>query len=195
MLDEFTTREAAVLADVPIRVIDKAVEENVLTGIRSITYRGKRRRMLPLHAVPYAAIVKRLTLSLSLAEKRKLARELAGRPTAKMTSDPLEIAPAVSVDVARLIGADMAERASDYAASRDAIIEENPDVLGGTAVIKGTRLSVYALLGRIDGGDTIDAVIEDYPHLDREAIGTAVLYARSHPLVGRPGGKPWKTAA
>ncbi|HEX7857796.1 MAG TPA: DUF433 domain-containing protein [Sphingobium sp.] len=77
----------------------------------------------------------------------------------------------------------------------NALITLTADILGGTPVIKGTRLSVYALLGRIDGGESIDAIIEDYPHLDREVVGTAVLYARDNPLVGHPGGKPWNTPA
>ena len=39
------------------------------------------------------------------------------------------------------------------------------------------------------------AIIEDNPHLSREALETAALYARTHPLVGRPGGRPWAKAA
>ncbi|PZU59280.1 MAG: hypothetical protein DI547_06605 [Sphingobium sp.] len=77
---------------------------------------------------------------------------------------------------------------------RNIHIEQSPDILGGTPVIKGTRVSVYAIRGRLDGGESIDAMIEDYPDLDREAIETALLYARTHPLVGRPGGRPWKKA-
>jgi uncharacterized protein (DUF433 family) len=78
--------------------------------------------------------------------------------------------------------------------TRDIHVEQNPDILGGTPVIKGTRLSVYAIRGRLDGGESIEAIIEDYPNLDREAIETALLYARTHQLVGRPGGHPWKKA-
>lgn len=195
MADAFTTREVAELADVSVRAIDKAVEENVLTGIRSVMSRGKLRRMLPLHAVPYAAIVKRLPMTLGRIEKRNLARALASRSPALMTSEALEIAPAVSVDVPRLVDRDLAERAANYARARDVHIEENPDILGGTPVIKGTRLSVYAVRGRLDGGESIDAIVDDYPSLSREAVTTALLYARTHPLVGRPGGRPWKKAA
>lgn len=195
MTDVFTTREVAELANVPVRAIDKAVEENVLTGIRHVVWRGKKRRMLPLHAVPYAAIVGRLSLTLTRGDKRKLARVLAARSPGSMTIEPLEIAPAVSVDVARLVTRDLAERAVRYARARQEHVEENPDILGGTPVIKGTRLTVYAIQGRLDGGESIDAILEDYPDLSQEAIETAALYARSHPLVGRPAGRPWKKAA
>ena len=54
----------------------------------------------------------------------------------------------VTIDTSELIGADLVERAESYARSREEVIEENPDVLGGTPVIRDTRISVYALLGR-----------------------------------------------
>lgn len=192
MPDEFSAREVAELANVPVRAVDKAIEENVLAGVRRA--RG-RRRVLPLHAVPYAAIVARLPLTLSLATKRDLARTLSKRPAARMTAEPLKIAPAVTVDVPALVGHDLAERAARYSRARERHIEINPDVMGGTPVLRGTRMTVYSVLGRLDGGDRIENILEDNPHLTREAVETAALYARTHPLVGRPGGRPWAKAA
>lgn len=193
MSTSFTAREVAALANVPVRAVDKAIEEKVLLGIRRPGAGG--RRMLPLHAVPYAAIVARLPITLSLATKRNLARTLGGLPAGRMTTEPMEIAPAVTVDIPALVGRDLAERAARYGQSRDDHIELNPDVMGGTPVLRGTRMTVYAVLGRIDGGDSVDDILADNPHLTREAVETAALYARTHPFVGRPGGRPWARAA
>lgn len=193
MPTEFSAREVAELANVPVRAVDKAIEEKVLAGIRSGA-RG-RRRMLPLHAVPYTAIVARLPVTLSLAAKRDLARTLGKRCLDRMTTEPLEIAPAVTVDLSALVGSDLAERAARYGRAREDYIEINPDIMGGTPVLRGTRITVYSLLGRLDGGDSIDDILEDNPHLTRESVETAALYARTHPLVGRPGGRPWAKAA
>lgn len=189
----FSSREVAALADVPVRAVDKAIEEKVLAGIRS-SARG-RRRMLPLHAVPYAAIVARLSVTLTLAAKRDLASALSARTPESMTAEPLEIAPAVTVDLPALVGPDIAERAARYGRARDAHIVTDPDIMGGTPVLRGTRITVHSVLGRLDGGDSIADIAEDYPELTREAIETAALYARTHPLVGRPGGRPWAKAA
>lgn len=194
MPDEFSAREVAELANVPVRTVDKAIEEKVLAGIRRPGARG-RRRMLPLHAVPYAAIVARLSVTLSLAAKRDLVRTLSKRPAARMTTEPLKIAPAVTIDVPTLVGRDLAERAARYSRARKTHIEVDSDVMGGTPVLRGTRMTVYSVLGRLDGGDSIDDILEDNPHLTREAVETAALYARTHPLVGRPGGRPWAKAA
>jgi len=189
MPNEFSAREVAELADVPLRAVDKAIEEKVLAGIRT-GGRG-RRRMLPLHAVPYAAIVARLPVTLSLAAKRDLARKLDELPASRMTAGPLEIAPAVTVDVPALVGSDLAERAVRYGRAREDHIEIDPDIMGGTPVLRGTRMTVYSVLGRLDGGDSVDDIVEDNPRLTAEAVETAAFYARTHPLVGRPGGRPW----
>ena len=194
MTDNFTTREVAELANVPVRAVDKAIEEKVLTGIRGGGARGKR-QMLPLHAVPYAAIVSKLSVTLSREAKRNLAKTLGGRPASRMTSEPLDLEPSLTVDVPTLVGGDLAERAARYGRAREDHIEENADIMGGTPVIRGTRMTVYSVLGRLDHGDSIGDILDDNPHLSREAVETAALYARTHPLRGRPGGRPWAKAA
>ncbi|UYN97226.1 MAG: DUF433 domain-containing protein [Enhydrobacter sp.] len=182
------------MADVPVRAVDKAIEEKVLAGIRR---RGmpSRRRLLPLHAVPYAAIIARLPVTLSLSAKRDLANALGKRPVARMTATPLKIASAVTIDVPTLVGRDLAERAARYSRAREQHIEVDPDIMGGTPVLRGTRITVYSVLGRLDGGDSVGDILEDNPHLTREAVETAALYARTHPLLGRPGGRPWARVA
>ncbi len=187
----FTAREVAALANVPVRAVDKALEEKILLGIRT----ANGRRTLPLHAIAYAAIVARLPVTLSLAAKRNLAQTLGELPAGRMTTQALQIAPAVTVDVPALVGHDLGERAARYGQSRDEHIELNPDIAGGTAVLRGTRITVYAILGRIDGGDSVDDILDENPHLTRDAVETAALYARTHPFLGRPGGRPWVNAA
>jgi uncharacterized protein (DUF433 family) len=157
-----------------------AIEEKVLSGIRWPGVRG--RRMLPLSAVPYAAIVARFPITLSLAAKRNLARTLGERQAGRMTTKSLKIAPAVTVDVPALVGRDLTEPAKRYGQSRDDHIEVNPDIMGGTPVLRGTRVTVYSVLGRLDGGDSVENILADYPNLTREAVETATLYARTQPV-------------
>jgi uncharacterized protein (DUF433 family) len=77
------------------------------------------------------------------------------------------------------------------AVKENAFIVVDEEIKGGTPVIRGTRMTVYAVLGRVDHGETIDDILADNPDLTREALEAAINYARSHPLVGRPGGRPW----
>ena len=55
-------------------------------------------------------------------------------------------------------------------------------------------MSVYSVLGRVENGDTVEDILAENPDLARDAIEAAVIYARSHPMVGRPGGRPWAAA-
>jgi uncharacterized protein (DUF433 family) len=76
-------------------------------------------------------------------------------------------------------------------AACDTFITVDQEIMGGTPVIRGTRMTVYSVLGQIDHGDSIDDILGDNPHLTRAAIEAAVIYARTHPFVARPDGRPW----
>ena len=41
-------------------------------------------------------------------------------------------------------------RAERYRAARDALIEVDQEIMGGTAIIRGPRMTVYSVLGRIE---------------------------------------------
>jgi len=186
---ELTVREVAELAEVPIRTVNKAIEEKVIPTKRLRKHR--RPNLLPAQAVAYAAVIDKLDVSLSKASKRRLLDVFGARKAKDMTATPVEIAHAVTLNVPELVGAELGARTDAYLRRRDDVIERNPEILGGTPVVRGTRISVYSLLGRIEHGDTIGGIVEDYSHLTPEIVETAVTYARTHPLVGRPSGRPW----
>jgi uncharacterized protein (DUF433 family) len=192
MQSGLSVREVAGLAEVPLKTVEKAVEERIVTPMKR---KGRKPLALPFCMVPYAAVVGRLDVSLSVEKKRRLFKALEDRSLEDIASEPVEIAPALTVDVGKLIGTDLGARVERYARVRDRIIEKNPDVLGGTAVIRNSRISVYALLGRIENGETVDSIVDDYPEMDKETVETAITYARTHPLVGRPGGRPWASTS
>src|SRR5208337_4373975 len=187
-----TPREVAELSGAPKRVIEKAIEERVLR-VRLRTVRPAR-RMLPVHAVAYAALMAKLDLKLTVTLKKRLASKLAHLRLADIPKARVELAPGVEIDVGRLVG-DAMDRAERYCAARDAWIVIDEEIKGGTPVIRGTRMTVYSVLGRVEHGETIDDILGDNPDLSREAIEAAVTYARTHPLIGRPGGRPWINAA
>jgi len=87
------------------------------------------------------------------------------------------------------------DRAESYRTAPDKFILHDDAIKGGTAIIRGTRMTVYPVLGRIDHGEKVDDVLGDNLDIPSEAIEAAVTYARTHPLVERRGGKPWSDTA
>ena len=50
------------------------------------------------------------------------------------------------------------------------IIHSDPEIMGGTPVFKGTRVPIQTLFDYIEGGDTIEEFLEDFPTVKREKI-------------------------
>jgi len=185
-------REVSELSGTPRHVVEKAIEEGVLR-VRTPT-RGKSRRMLPPHAVVYASLVSKIDLKLTPAHKKRLYERLVRLSPHEMRKARVELTPAVEIDIGRLVG-NVLERAERYREIRDASIVVDERVMGGTPVLRGTRMTVYSVLGRIEHDETVDDILADNFDLTRETIEAAITYARSHPPMGRPSGRPWVDAA
>ena len=56
-------------------------------------------------------------------------------------------------------------------------ITQNPAVMGGKACIRGLRVTVGMVVGQLAAGQSIDALLTDYPYLEREDIMQALRYA------------------
>ncbi len=68
----------------------------------------------------------------------------------------------------------------------DEVIVKDPDVLGGTPIFRGTRVPFQALLDYLEGGETLDEFVDDFPTVTREAAISALEFAKSL-LVGQLG--------
>ena len=49
----------------------------------------------------------------------------------------------------------------------DALIDRNPDILGGIPVFAGTRVPVRILMEHLEAGDRLDEFLDDYPTVSR----------------------------
>jgi uncharacterized protein (DUF433 family) len=68
---------------------------------------------------------------------------------------------------------------------QNAIIKD-VDILGGEPVFRGTRVPFKILIEYLEGGDTLDQFLEQYPSVSRELAIAAMEEARSS-LVSRLG--------
>ena len=56
-------------------------------------------------------------------------------------------------------------------------IIRDPKIMNGKPIIRGTRITVEAILKRLAEGLSVKEILEDYPYLKEEDIKAAILYA------------------
>ena len=56
-------------------------------------------------------------------------------------------------------------------------ITQQPEVMGGKACIRGMRVTVGMVVGQIGAGHSIEAILSDYPYLERDDVMQALRYA------------------
>jgi uncharacterized protein (DUF433 family) len=61
---------------------------------------------------------------------------------------------------------------------RDQVVRSDPDILGGTPVFVGTRVPVRSLFDYLEGGDTLDEFLRQFPSVRREQAIAALDLAR-----------------
>lgn len=69
---------------------------------------------------------------------------------------------------------------------RESVIIRDPETLGGTPVFRGTRVPFQALLDYIEGGETIDAFLDQFPTVNRE-MAVAALESAKESLIAHIG--------
>jgi uncharacterized protein (DUF433 family) len=61
---------------------------------------------------------------------------------------------------------------------QNAIVKDQ-NILGGEPVFRGTRVPFKALIDYLEGGETLDQFLEQYPSVSRELAVAALEEARS----------------
>ena len=59
-----------------------------------------------------------------------------------------------------------------------AAVHSDPDILGGTPVFVGTRVPVQSLFDYLEGGETLDEFLHQFPSVKREQALAALEMAR-----------------
>ena len=62
--------------------------------------------------------------------------------------------------------------------SRKPVVHSDPEIMGGTPVFAGTRVPFQTLLDYIEGGETLDEFLDDFPTVTREQAIAALEQAK-----------------
>nr|WP_240454433.1 DUF433 domain-containing protein [Caulobacter sp. 17J65-9] len=66
------------------------------------------------------------------------------------------------------------------------MVVEDPNILGGAPVVRGTRIPVHDVAAALNAGRSTQEIQAAYSTLNAEQIELARLYASANPQRGRP---------
>lgn len=62
------------------------------------------------------------------------------------------------------------------------VIQNNLEIMGGTPVFKGTRVPVQTFFDYIEGDETIEAFLDDFPTVKKEQVIQLLEYLKKQAL-------------
>ncbi|TCN17991.1 uncharacterized protein (DUF433 family) [Sinorhizobium americanum] len=181
--------EAAVVSRVSLRDVNRVIDEHILPEAFVSLDNGRHVLAAACSLITfYFESARRLT-----SEERLFAIRTAEARLAKVRTLPWSALlredwtvhhEFLTIDLMPFMrGA--SERLDDLAAARENVTS-SPDILGGTPVIRATRIPVYDVATSVAAGHSTERIVEAWPSLDAEKIRLASIYAEANPLRGRP---------
>ena len=192
--DMLKPTEAAVVARVALRDVNRVIDERILPGGLFSVDEGRRVAAAACALISfYVDSAKRLTAEERLSVIRDIGARLhrARARAAPVEEDWIVRNGFLTIDLAPFVRR-ASERMARLAAARDMVVSD-PAVLGGTPVVRGTRVPVHDVAASMAAGLPMDRILAAYPLLDAARIELAAMYAEANPTRGRPrvsGGLP-----
>lgn len=186
--------EAAVVSGVELNIVNHAIDRMLP---RRLVQRGRGRgRGVSAEACFYIAFYHGSAKKLTPEERlyaiqvvsERADEPMGAAPWKKLVRHCLVHHEYLNIDLKPFLTATHA-RWDRYFAAREAVTS-TADVLGGTPVIKGTRVPVHDVAASVTANVPPARILEAYPSLTQEQVELASLYARANPLKGRPPERP-----
>jgi uncharacterized protein (DUF433 family) len=186
-----SVNEAAFVSGVSRHAVNQAIDRGEIRTLPRMRYETDASgrtvgvaELIYLHVADY----------LSTKGRRTVYKRLM-----RVTVDLESVPPTIELDggVRLDITASVAEiRAKLDEVSRiKRMVEENPEIRGGEAVFRGTRIPVQMIADFVKQGIPAEEILEDYPALTPESLEVATRYVELYPRRGRPRQAPWRAQA
>ena len=183
-VQEFTAAEASWVTGLSVKAVNKAIEDAAVP-VRTVRTGGLRQRRLSYASLVCLQLHAEGLNRLPLRMRREVFRRVQRQPQEKQ----LRYTEALIVDVE---GAKAKMNAKVQELERAAsMIHSNPEIMAGTPVFRGTRVPVYVIAELLEGGTSINEIVEGYPSITEEMANHTRVYAATHPKRGRPPVQPW----
>lgn len=182
-IENLTTSEAAIAAGVTVAKINRMIDKRILP---KMLYKASQSRTVRKDACLWIAFYFETEDVLTSGARVKAMRNAMAHNHSwtELRHCKFEESRTVQVLLSS-IWDDVDRRLSELRKAQELVIED-PEVLRGTPVIRGTRIPVYDVASLVDAGTQLEELREIYPKLTRSQIELAAIYAKANPQRGRP---------
>jgi len=175
-----TPREAASVTQVSLKQVNAIIDSGILA--KTVVTKDRERRITKTGLL-YLKLVFDTSEMLTREGRERVIRMLEESPRRQVFQEN-----GVRVDV-RAFRSAVNEGLSRLRQARG-LVARDPDILGGTTCIKGTRIPVHDVAALVAAKESMAAIRRAYPRLSKAQIELAALYAEAYPRRGRPRRKP-----
>lgn len=182
-----TPTEAAVVSHVSVRNVNRAIDEKLLPENLFAVGRDGARQVSAdacIFISFYFEAANRLTSEERLRIIATASKQLPEAQVCTLEKEWIIRQEFLAIDLAPFLRS-ARQRLEKLSAARELVVED-PEILSGTPVIRGTRVPAYDIAALAAAGEPTDRILEDYPSITAEAVELATLYAEANPLQGRP---------
>jgi len=186
--DNLTAAEAAIAAGVTVSDVNRVIDRKILPGG---LYSTTEIRTVRKEACLFIAFYYETAEWLTSAARLKAIRDSFVHDYSWLELRECKIEESRSVWISwSHIWEDVDRRFKELEEARRMVVED-PEILQGTPVIRGTRIPVYDVASLVDSETSIEELSELYPRLNREQFALASIYAKANPQRGRPKRRPF----
>jgi uncharacterized protein (DUF433 family) len=183
---KYTAAEASALTTLPIRTVRRLMDRRLVRPRRQRAGRSVQ-RVLSRGQLVYLRLEAEGLSLLPIAARRKIAKQIEIDPEIDVVS--VSEGRAVQIHV-KNFREELDERLKRLARAESFVVED-PEIMRGTPVYRGTRIPVDLVADMLKQGATVEEILDGYPGLDREKVELAPLYVQAFPHRGRPPVRPW----
>jgi uncharacterized protein (DUF433 family) len=183
---KYTAAEASAVTRLPIRTVRKLMDRQVIRARRLRSGRSVQ-RLLSREQLVYLRLEAEGLALLPVAARRRIAKQIETEPEIDVISVSEGQALLIQVKPVRRELDEMLKRLERVAS----LVVEDPEIMRGTPVYRGTRIPVDLVADMLKQGTTVEEILDGYPTLDREKVELAPLYVEAFPHRGRPPVRPW----
>lgn len=182
VLGRLTTSEAAVAAGVSIPQIHRIIDEKILPAD---LYSTDEMRTFRMDACVLIAFYFETAESLTAQARVRTIRDALAHCSGweELRNCVIE-EKSITVHLSEIWNA-VNSRFTQLKKARELVVED-PEILSGTPVIRGTRVPVYDVGLAVNSGTPPEKILASYPSLKAWQVELASVYARAVPPRGRP---------